>query len=637
MVSKDLVNSFKRIFKVLIDALAFGLSLVIAYKLRLEHNVSNASIYWFWQVQLPVIIGPVIAIRITSLLIFQVYSRLWRYTEVNELLELVKPILASSVLFAIPRILGFSPKEFIFSIPVGVIIIDSALCLIFLSSIRLFRKFQVQNRIIKKRIKDSQSLSKKRTILIGAGIGAQELARKVELHPELNFEIIGALDDDERKHGTKLANNIKVLGSIKSVHEIASKLNADQVVIAIPSLGAGKLRTIIELCNSTGQDTQIIPGVDQLAEGKVTVEQIRKVSLEDLLRRDPVDLSIPEIANFINRKTILITGAGGSIGSELTKQIIKFCNPKKVYILGRGENSIFQLSQELSNISKIDFKPIICDIRDYNQLYEHIERIAPDVVFHAAAHKHVSLMEDHPKEAFINNVIGTKNLAEISGILKIQTLVNISTDKAVNPISVMGCTKRIAELVVNSCAKRFSGTKYVSVRFGNVIGSRGSVVPVWEYQLKNKLPLTVTAKDAYRFFMTISEAAGLVIKAGAIGNSGELMVLDMGEEINIYELAQDFIKLSGFQLNEVKINIIGLRQGEKLKEELVDYYEGTNKTKYEKIFVISPKQFPQNTIESAYDELFSQVNKLSLNDFKSKLISNTKELNTLEKKVFSEI
>lgn len=631
MLSKKWIDIFKRVSKVFLDAILISLSLVIAYKLRLEHNLSNETVNWFWSIQLPSIIWYVVGLRMLFLFLSQVYTRLWRYTEITELIELAKPIFLSSLLLTIPRLLGFSARQYLFSIPISVIIIDTALCLILLSCIRLLRKWQIQTRTIRKRSKNTQNYIKKRTILIGAGVAAQELARKVLQHPEINIEIIGALDDDIRKHKTKIVKNIKVFGPINTIERIVKEHEIHQIIIAIPSLPPQKLRNIIETCQKTNLEINIIPGVDQLAEGKVSVEQIRKVSLEDLLGREPVDLSIPEVANFVNNKTILITGAGGSIGSELTKQLVKNFKAEKIYILGRGENSIFQLSQELINYgSGIKFTPIICDIRNYKDLYKHLVKTAPDVVFHAAAHKHVPLMEDHPKEAYTNNLIGTKNLSEICGILKVKTLVNISTDKAVNPVNVMGCTKRLAEIIVTQCAKRYPSTKYVSVRFGNVIGSRGSVIPIWEYQLKNSMPLTVTHKEAYRFFMTLTEAASLVIKAGAVGKSSEIMVLDMGNEVSIYKLATDFIKLSGFNLDDVKITFLGLRTGEKLKEELVGYYEGANSTKYKKILVIEPRLNSLNHLDSVLKELESLYEVSTDEIFKSKLVDFTKYLNEVE-------
>lgn len=632
MSLKDWIYSFKKIARVIIDASLFALSIVISYKLRLEHNLSVDSQEWYWKTQLPFAITIAVSIRMIFLFISQVYSKMWRYTEITEILELAKPILFSTVVLILPRAIGFSARDHVFAIPISIIIIDSALSLIFLSGARLLRKWQVQARTIRKRTKENTYKQKRRTLLIGAGQAAQELVRKVKQHPELDIEIICALDDATRKQNIKIVSNIRVVGEINSINKVVKKHKIEKIIIAIPSLPPRKLREIIELCQNTKLETNIIPGVDQLALGKVTIEQIRKVSLEDLLGREPVDLSIPEVSNFINNKTILITGAGGSIGSELTKQLTNNFLPKKVFVLGRGENSIFQLLQELNHQTKTNLIPIICDIRNYNQLYSHIVRVAPDVIFHAAAHKHVPLMEDHPQEAFENNVIGTKNVAYIAGLLQTNTFVNISTDKAVNPINVLGSTKRIAELIVNSYAKEFPATKYISVRFGNVIGSRGSVIPTWQYQLKNNLPITVTDKDTYRFFMTISEAAQLVIKASAVGNTSEIMVLDMGSEINIYKLAHDFIKLSGFAPNDVKIELTGLRQGEKLREELIGYYEGANHTKYKKILVIEPKLIPTNEVKATASELSSMLYSLDLETFKKLLLVETKRLNELEEK-----
>ena len=633
MFSKGFIYSFKRVARVLIDISLLGLSLVISYKLRLEHDIPSQTQSWYWNNQLPYVFSIVIALRITSLFIFQVYKKMWRYTEINEILELAKPIIISSLILSIPRFIGFSAHHHTFAVPISVIIIDSALSLIFLSCARLLRKWQISAREVNKRKKYLSTNKKKRVLLIGAGQAACELARKVLQHPELDLEIVCALDDSERKQNICIVNNIKVVGQVKTLNTAIENFNIEQIIIAIPSLPPSKLREIIELCQSTNLETKIIPGVDQLADGRVTVEQIRKVSLEDLLGREPVDLSIPEIASFINNKTILITGAGGSIGSELTRQLVKNFSPKKLYVLGRGENSIFQLCQELNHLATIPFAPIICDIRNYKHLYNHLSKLSPDLIFHAAAHKHVPLMEDHPQEAFENNVIGTKNIAEIAGVLNVETFVNISTDKAVNPINVLGCTKRLAELVVNSLANEYHRTKYISVRFGNVIGSRGSVIPIWEYALKNRLPITVTDKDTYRYFMTMSESAQLVIKASAAGKTKEIMVLDMGQEINIYQLAKDFIKLSGYESDQVSIRLTGLRPGEKLREELVGYYEGTTTTKYKKILVIQSKETDISLIKDTISGLSELSTDLNYDRFKENLIFKVQNLNIKDSKI----
>lgn len=633
MFNKEFVYSVKRISRVLIDSSIFALSLIISYKLRLENHIPEEVQAWFWSSQLPFALPLVVIFRTSFLFIFQIYSKMWRYTELAEILELTKPILASSLILLVPRAFGFSAKEHIFAIPFGVIIIDSAISLILLSSARLLRKWQIAQRNFKKRELSITKRAKVRTLLIGAGEAAQEMVRKVFQHPELNIIVVCALDDDLRKKNIKIANDIRVVGQINDLHKTVQNYEIEQIIITIPSLQPKKLREIIELCQETKLETKIIPGVDQLAGGKVTIEQIRKVSLEDLLGREPVDLSIPEVSNFINNKTVLITGAGGSIGSELTKQLVKNFSPKVIYVLGRGENSIFQLLQELSAITTGRITPIICDIRNYTQLYKHIARTAPDVIFHAAAHKHVPLMQDHPIEAFENNVLGTKNLAKIAGQLKTRTFINISTDKAVNPINVLGCTKRLAELVVNSYVEKYPATKYISVRFGNVIGSRGSVIPIWENQLKRNLPITVTDKDTYRFFMTLSEATQLVIKASATGKSSDIMVLDMGNEVNIYQLAKDFIRMSGFDSEHIKIKVTGLRLGEKLREELIGYYEGANTTEHKKILTIKSNLIPETLVESKIDSLARQIPECDFEMFKSALTEEVEKLNSFNTKI----
>ena len=332
MTIKDWIYSFKKAARILIDASLFALSLVISYKLRIEHNLTSSIQSWYWTNQLPIIIGFVVALRMSFLFVFKIYSKMWRYTEINEILDLTKPIICSSLILSLPRMLGYSAFNHIFVIPVSVIVIDSSLSLIFLSFARLLRKWQIANRAIRKRQKVKLTTVKKRALLIGAGQAAQELVRKVHQHPELDIEIVCALDDSQRKYNMEIGNSVKVVGQINTLNTTVKQYNIDQIIIAIPSLPPKDLRKIIELCQLTKLETKIIPGVDQLAGGQVTVEQLRKISLEDLLGREPVDLSMPEVSNFINDKTILITGAGGSIGSELTKQLVKNFSPKNIYI-----------------------------------------------------------------------------------------------------------------------------------------------------------------------------------------------------------------------------------------------------------------------------------------------------------------
>ncbi len=357
----------------------------------------------------------------------------------------------------------------------------------------------------------------------------------------------------------------------------------------MPSAPATETRRIVEICRDAAVETRILPGLFELINGNVSVSQLREVSLEDLLGRDPVQLDNASIEGYIKGKTVLVTGAGGSIGSELCRQIFRY-EPSKLILLGKGENSIFSIQQELVRRSEpIEIISVIADVRDEKRISSVFRHHRPDVVFHAAAHKHVPLMEANPSEAVANNVFGTKVVAELSSDFGVDIFVLVSSDKAVNPTSVMGATKRCAELVVQNLAK-VSSTKFVAVRFGNVLASRGSVIPLWKQQIAQGGPISVTHPEATRYFMLIPEAVQLILQAGVLGNGGEIFVLDMGSPVKILDLAVDLIRFSGLRPGEdIKIEFIGLRPGEKLYEELLTSEEGLGKTDCRKIFVGKPQ------------------------------------------------
>ncbi|HHV64825.1 MAG TPA: polysaccharide biosynthesis protein, partial [Peptococcaceae bacterium] len=373
--------------------------------------------------------------------------------------------------------------------------------------------------------------------------------------------------------------------------------NVDEIIIAIPSASADTIREIVEICKETkAASLKILPGVHDILSGKITVSPIREVQVEDLLGRDPVSVDLEEVAGYLKDQTVLVTGAGGSIGSELCRQIVKF-NPEKLILAGHGENSIFDIEQELKDYPVVTE---IFDIKDETKVNLIFEKYKPSVVFHAAAHKHVPLMEGNPEEALKNNVLGTTNLAQAAHQTGVKTFVFISTDKAVNPTSIMGASKRIAEMVIQDFDRR-SPTKFVAVRFGNVLGSRGSVIPTFKRQISAGGPVTVTDPRMTRYFMTIPEASQLVIQAGAMASGGEIFILDMGKPVKIIDLAKDLIRLSGLEPEkDIKIVFTGKRPGEKLYEELLTSEEGTTATKHKRIFVARP-----NNINS--EQLFKVI------------------------------
>ncbi len=577
----------KNLLRILLDLLLLASALALATLTRLEGHIVNNVEKFIWTKQLLTILPIVSLVELSALFAFGTYRRFWRYTGINDILHLARSLFIASLVLLLPRLFGLSPKHFdLLAISYGVLVINFLLSTIFLSAIRMLRSYLVEQKNIRRRFKDLGSNSKQ-ALIIGAGEAGLEVIKSIANHPELGLNVVAVLDDDTRKHGMKV-NGVQVRGAIADVKYWVTELGIDQIIIAIPSLNLKDQKRINLLCTETDADVRIVPGVDQLAGGHVEVEKIRKLSMEDLLGREEVDLGSDEVLRFLDGKRVLVTGAGGSIGRELCLQLTTKCNIASMCLLGKGENSIFEASQDIREAKlknpKLTIETKICDIRNYDRMDRIFKDFKPEVVFHAAAHKHVHLMEVNPCEAFENNAIGTRNVAKLSGIHKVEAFVLISTDKAVNPTSIMGSTKNLAEKVVLLLSKEFPETKFTVVRFGNVLGSRGSVIKVWEKQLQNGLAITVTHKDAIRFFMTIPEASQLVIQAAAKAASGQIMLLDMGEPIKIYELARQFIRLSGFDEEDIPINVIGLKEGEKLYEELLTASEFVDSKLTEKIY-----------------------------------------------------
>lgn len=390
---------------------------------------------------------------------------------------------------------------------------------------------------------------------------------------------------------------IPVLGTRKDIPRVVKNHNIDKIIIAMPSASGEVIREIVGICEKTGVDLKIMPGVFDMVSGQLDTNEIREVQVEDLLGREPVSVNLEDVAGYLTGEVVLITGGGGSIGSELCRQVARF-NPAKLVVVGHGENSVFDIEQELRvDNPTLDVATEILDVKDRDKVHIVFQRYKPGVVFHAAAHKHVPLMEKNPEEALKNNVMGTSNLTEAADEAKVKTFVLISTDKAVNPTSIMGTTKRVAEMVIQSMDKR-SETKFVAVRFGNVLGSRGSVIPTFKRQIAKGGPVTVTHPDMVRFFMTIPEASQLVIQAGSMAEGGEIFILDMGQPVKILDLARDLISLSGFEPDvDIKIKFTGMRPGEKLYEELLTAEEGTSATKHKRIFVAKPNNINVSQLE----------------------------------------
>ncbi|MEP7037378.1 MAG: nucleoside-diphosphate sugar epimerase/dehydratase, partial [Acidobacteriota bacterium] len=424
----------------------------------------------------------------------------------------------------------------------------------------------------------------KQTLIVGAGRLGAATIKEVVGRADTELDVRGFVDDDRRKKGGSVGG-IKVLGTTDDLARLADELKIDQIVLAIDEANSKDIRRILDICRAIPVKAQIVPSLNEIAHGRVAVNRIRDVQIEDLLGREPVELDNQNLHDFLTDKTVMVTGAGGSIGSELVRQIVNF-SPKLILLVERTEFMLFQIERELfKNFPEANFVPLIADIGDEPRMREVFGKHKPEVIFHAAAHKHVSLMEQNPSEAIKNNVFATKIIGDLAGEFEVKDFVLISTDKAVNPTSIMGASKRIAEIVLQNLNNIYP-TNYMAVRFGNVLGSTGSVIPIFREQIKEGKAVTVTDPNMTRYFMTIPEASQLVLQAGALGTGGEIFILDMGEPVKILDLAEDMIRLSGLQpYEEIDIVFTGIKQGEKLFEELEITGENLLNTTHPKIFI----------------------------------------------------
>ena len=488
-------------------------------------------------------------------------------------------------------------------VPVGVALIDGLLTGVFMLAARGTARHWSERSARRRR----NPLRRARDVLlIGAGEAGSMLVREMLRHPETGLRPVGFLDEDPNKLGRTIAS-VPVLGRLADLGRVLEQVRVDEVLISIPSADGYAIRQIVEQIRAARPDIpyRTMPALHELLSGQVTVNRIREVGIEDLLRRPSVTLDTDSILGYLNDKRVLITGAGGSIGSELVRQICRF-GPRELILFGHGENSIYQLERELDlDWPQVRYHSVIAAVQNVQRLDYVFRRYQPDVVFHAAAHKHVPLMESNPEEAVFNNVIGTRNLVRLALRYGVSHFVNISTDKAVNPTSVMGASKRIAELIVEDAARDADGGQvFVSVRFGNVLGSRGSAIPIFKQQIAAGGPVTVTHPEMTRYFMTIPEATRLVLQASALGKNGDVYILDMGEPVRILDLVKDLIRLSGLEPDvDVPIVFTGVRAGEKLFEELMTEDERDGRTEHDKIFVAKPHALPREQLEATIEAL----------------------------------
>lgn len=555
-----------KICMLLLDALIIAVIPILALLLRLDGDVSgNEHFFEIVQDYLPLVIG----VRLAILWLFGLYERVWRHTSIPDLLEIVMAITTGTIVLAI---IGF---VFEVQLPRSIYPLSWILLVLSIVGLRVF--FRVVADLLAKEKAESVT----RLLIVGAGDAGSLVAREIRQR-SAGLQLVGFVDDAPEKIGGKLFG-ITIMGPIENIHDIIEAKAAAEVIIAIPSASGEVIKKIFDLCRSANCRVRILPSLYEFIEERGTLQQLRGVDIDDLLRREAVKFDTNEIAEYIAGKSVLVTGAGGSIGSEICRKIA-LLKPRQILLLGRGENSIYEIHQALLALRPdIRYTALIVDISDRQAVFEIFKQYKPQIVFHAAAHKHVPFMENQPHEAMRINVFGTKNLADAACESGVEKFIQISTDKAVNPTSVMGASKRLAEMIIqtkNDC----SDTKFVAVRFGNVLGSRGSVLPLFKNQIAAGGPVTITHPDMTRYFMTIPEAAQLVLHAGAMAIGGEVFVLDMGKPVRILDMAKDLIELYGLVPDkDIKIVFSGIRAGEKLFEELLASEENCVKTKHPQI------------------------------------------------------
>jgi FlaA1/EpsC-like NDP-sugar epimerase len=589
-------HNLKVILLMLLDVVVFVGAWILSWIILRLNVVNGLSASWVYLVA-----GALLVLGLN--IAFKIYSILLSYASFSAALKLLCVIAIIGIYnLVVSAILGGAEmvKEWA--------IILTSLYLVYL----MFSRFIVRIINILKATKGSTVEKASRVMVIGAGSAGSMIIKEMQSSPRHNLIPVCAIDDDKEKL-FKYINNVKVVGDTSKIVENANKYSVDQIIIAIPSANKTDLRRIVDECQKTNCQLKIIPSMFQFTNGNISVKDIKSVSINDLLGREQVKVNLKEITGYIKNKVVLVTGGGGSIGSELCRQIASN-KPKQLIILDIYENNAYEIEQELvRKVPNLNMLVLIASVRDKKKIDSIFSVYKPDIVFHAAAHKHVPLMETSPNEAVKNNVGGTLNVAKASSKYGVEKFILISTDKAVNPTNVMGATKRICEMIIQSMDKK-SKTDFVAVRFGNVLGSNGSVIPLFTKQIKEGGPITVTHKDIVRYFMTIPEAVSLVLQAGAFANGGEIFVLDMGEPVKIYDLAVNMIKLSGLvPFEDISIKITGLRPGEKLYEERLMAEEGLQKTANEKISIGKPLDIDCDSLFNKIDLLLDSANRETSN------------------------
>ena len=589
-------NIWSALPQVLFDIVWVYFSYWIALMLRFDGKVPWWEFEYF-QIQIPW----ATCICLVVFFLCRFYTTMWQFASLDELIQIFFGVSISSVLIAVMGFTMASPVFHTNRLPIPVYLMGWALMFLFVGgsrfSIRLWHRR-------KRRLSQQDSEEFHRVMVVGAGEMGSMVIKDMKTAPESKGIPVVAIDDDKSKRGTRI-HGVKVAGGRESIPRMAGRYNVDQIVLAIASAKKEDRQDILSICAKTGCKLKTVPALYEILEGDMEHPAVRDVDILDLLGRDEVDLNVEEISGYLKNKTVLVTGGGGSIGSELCRQIAHF-HPKRLIIFDIYENNAYDLQNELlMKFPNLNLEVLIGSVRDRARVEHVFEVCRPDVVFHAAAHKHVPLMELSPGEAVKNNVFGTLNVAQACDKYGVKRMVMISTDKAVNPTNIMGATKRICELIIQYCSRHSKNTDYMAVRFGNVLGSNGSVIPLFKRQIAAGGPVTVTHPDIIRYFMTIPEAARLVFLAGGMAHGGEIFILDMGEPVKIVDLARNLIRLSGLEPDvDIKIKYTGLRPGEKLYEELLlDSEGGCQKTSHQLIYIGKPIPFDEETFLADLESL----------------------------------
>ena len=584
---KDKIQLFvRRVCLITMDIILVNFSVLLALLMRFEvtiESIPDEYIYKYEQFMIP--------FTLITLLVFwfcRIYHSLWEYASITELYKIVEACTISEIIHCcVTMFLDLG-------MPRSVYFMTWVFLVVSVSASRFMYRF-IRTGLNRYRTNEDDV----RIMIIGAGNATNVLIREISIsHYLANSRVVCVIDDNPNKVG-KYIHGVKVVGTREDIKEMAKQYDVDEIIFAIPSTSAENRKEILSICKETDCELKILPGVYQMVDGEINIKDIRRVDVLDLLGRTQVEVDIQSIMGYVKDKTVLVTGGGGSIGSELCRQLVSH-KPRKLIIFDIYENNAYDIQQELLiEHSDANVETLIGSVRNIGRLESIFEQYKPDIIYHAAAHKHVPLMEESPNEAVKNNVIGTYNVAKMADKYRAEKFVMISTDKAVNPTNVMGATKRICEMIVQSFNDR-SQTDYVAVRFGNVLGSNGSVIPLFKKQIEAGGPVTVTDPNIIRYFMTIPEAVSLVLQAGAYAKGGEIFVLDMGEPVKIVSLAENLIRLSGFEpYKDIEIQFTGLRPGEKLYEELSldEELDGRRKTQNDKIFVTAPIPFDEELLE----------------------------------------